>query len=90
MAALTHHGYGYPPYCCRAFYVQGCDESRSREALCDAALAASGGTSVLELRASSASGHTAMRGGLVYAAIGARATLANLTAVGGRWGASLS
>ena len=27
-----------------AFYVQGCDESRSREALCDAALAASGGT----------------------------------------------
>ena len=60
MAALTHHGYGYPPYCCRAFYVQGCDESRSREALCDAALAASGGTSVLELRASSARGHTAM------------------------------
>ena len=30
-----------------AFYVQGCDESRSREALCDAALAASGGTRVL-------------------------------------------
>ena len=47
MAALTHHGYGYPPYGRRAFYVQGCDESRSREALCDAALAASGGTRLL-------------------------------------------
>jgi hypothetical protein len=35
------------PYGGRAFYVQGCDESRSREALCGPALAASGGTSVL-------------------------------------------
>ena len=43
-----------------AFYVQGCDESRSREALCPSALASSGGTSILELRASSARAHTAM------------------------------
>ena len=62
--------------------MQGCDDSRSRDALCGASIEAAGGTSELVISGAAVAGNTAERGGLVYVAIGGHATLSAVDATG--------